>query len=86
MMHLIIETCFETLSGRRSKLGGHLKLEVFCSQCEIRSPPNIAVFTVSNNRWSCGRSIFQGNQAIKTSKMRSVFDHNIVDIGTLPFR
>ena len=59
-----------------------LILEFFCSQCEIRSPPNIGVFTVSDNRWSCGRSIFQGNPAIKTSKM-ILLDHNIVDIGTL---
>ena len=74
MTRLIIETHFETLSGRRSKLGVHLILEVFCSQCEIRSPPNIRVFTMSDNRWSCGRSIFQRNRAIKTSKMRSLLD------------
>ena len=40
---------------------------------------------MSNNRWSCGRAIFQGNRAIKTGKMSSPFENNIAirDIGPL---
>ena len=42
-------------------------------------------FTVSDNRWSCGRAIFQGNPASKTNKTSSPFHNNIVfgDIGPL---
>ena len=34
--------------------------------------------TVSDNRWSCGRAIFQGNPASKTNKTSSPFHNNIV--------
>ena len=42
-------------------------------------------FTVSDNRWSCGRAIFQGNPASKTNKTSSPFHNNIVfgNIGPL---
>ena len=34
--------------------------------------------TVSDNRWSCGRAVFQGNPASKTNKTSSPFHDNIV--------
>ena len=70
---------------RRSKLGVCLTLEVLGSQYEIRSLTSEFFFTVSNNRWSCGRAIFQGNPASKTNKTSSPFHNNIVfgDIGPL---
>ena len=44
----------------------------FCgSQCEIRGLTS-QVWTVSDNKWSCGRAIFQGNPAIKISKTSTV--------------
>ena len=47
------------------------------SQCEIRSTPS-EFLTVSDNKGSCGRTIFQAIRAIKTSKTSSLLDHNIV--------
>ena len=47
------------------------------SQCEIRGLTS-EILTVSDNRWSCGRAIFQGNPAIKTSKTSSPLHNNIV--------
>ena len=37
---------------------------------------NIRVLTVSDNGWSCGRTIFQGSWDIKISKTSSRLDHN----------
>ena len=33
---------------------------------------------MSDNRWSCGRAVFQGNPASKTNKTSSPFHDNIV--------
>ena len=49
----------------------------FGSQFAIRSLTS-EFLTVSDNKWSCGRGLFQGNRAIKTSKMSSLLDRNIV--------
>ena len=72
----MIETHFENLSGRRPKLGGCLILFLFFRKVKYRA--RLGVLTVSDNKWSCGRTIFQGNRAIKTSKRSSLLGHNIV--------
>ena len=46
-------------------------------QCEIRGLTS-EILTMSDNRWSCGQAIFQGNPAIKTSKTSSPLHNNIV--------
>ena len=53
-----------------------LILEVLGSQCEIQGLTSVFL-TVNDNRWSCGRAIFQGNPASKTNKTSSPFHNNI---------
>ena len=56
---------------------GVLYWRFFGLQCEIWSL-TWELSTVSDNRWSCGQTIFQGNRANKTGKMSCLLDHNIV--------
>ena len=75
---LIIETRFENSSVRRSKLGGVSYIGGFGDRNMKYKVWHRSLLTESDNRWSCGRAIFQGNPASKTNKTSSPFHNNIV--------
>ena len=76
--YLLIETDFKICLGEPQNSGVCLILEFFYCNVKLEARLTSAFLTVSDNRWSCSRSIFQGNRAIKTCKTISRLVHNIV--------